>query len=485
MLDPFNVPGQYIGTPYHGLCANNVLTLPDSSTHAVVTEANGPSYKLVNPFAPGNTRTATQQSDDLAAGREWRDYALRSHSGHVNGMTVSSHLYVIYIDPAGTPWHIKFEESHPGGDLEILGVTVQNKGRFGFISYNPRTVNSPSLKYQEFSPFYPPTITPGDPIPDYYNLYPESVSLTSLSRLSQNQDGTVAIFNVVVKDSSSLSGEIYLNQVVTCTFSGTGSLEESTYGDGVAVSFAVETLPHTGVLWVDTPSGSGGNTSSTYDEVSEIVTAEPDPGWPSIVDGYGWTRRVYYKYIDYQNIIREAYVRVDTTTYVQRQFTGSLVYDCGNSEWITNNPGYTGRAYVQREFEYGFSGNIFNVSTQSGHLSTSVSGAPYIDIWVDCSPITGYGAGWTIVQSEWDSLTSTFPDNYDIFTHDVFRISPFRGAFIFKKPSDTRFYIWYEGHEGLIGDPITGGGLDPVPSHTIAHNPVTDEFSAKASMKTT
>lgn len=66
------------GHPWHGLCTDGTLSLPNADTMAYPQPSGGDCFKLAVPGFTATERTAAQLAADEAAGHEWLPYALVS-----------------------------------------------------------------------------------------------------------------------------------------------------------------------------------------------------------------------------------------------------------------------------------------------------------------------------------------------------------------------------------------------------------------------
>lgn len=77
------------GHPWHGLCTDGELALPNATAKTYPQPSGGDCFKLAVPGFTPPVRTAAQQADDTAQGLQWLDHVLVSgDSSTVNGLQV-------------------------------------------------------------------------------------------------------------------------------------------------------------------------------------------------------------------------------------------------------------------------------------------------------------------------------------------------------------------------------------------------------------
>ena len=319
----------YVGTPYHGLVKDGTVTLPNGSTYDipgfVILHPEGPSYKLQHPSPPGANRTLEQEQQDILDGLEWKTYALKTEE-HVNGMAITSSLWIIYIDPAGTAWHLRYIFDYEVNDNTTMHCTIENRGRFGFLSRDHATVANPVLIQHTFMPINP-DYDGVDPKPEDYKFYPENPDQIFFGGFSQNENGSLAMFNV--STGTGAPDFTFLNQIVTVNVSGTGSLSRNTFGNGINVTFDIQTLPHDGTPYDPIQTGSGGAVESEWDDGSKIITASPRSEAPSGVVYNYFQKEVYYKYIWHDGTVKEVSERQEFDSINDEAYGGIATWYCG------------------------------------------------------------------------------------------------------------------------------------------------------------
>jgi len=241
MADPFNkvIPRKAVGMPFHGLVDNGTLTLPNAAqdTISLGTTPYGPCCVLRHPDPPGITRTAAEQQHDIDTGKEWREYALITAQGDLNGHSIGTNNR-IYIDPAGTPWLIAFDFGTFDATLtRSISITLSSIfGRFRTPAYTAinRLLDSETLTF-----------------PTSEGEYPHHALFT------HNEDGSGFKANFytyyqnagadnTIRDYVGINTTIYrarqLKKIVTYTIAGTGDTDPASLGDGITGSISVEDI---------------------------------------------------------------------------------------------------------------------------------------------------------------------------------------------------------------------------------------------------
>lgn len=129
-----------IGHPWHGLCRNGVLTLPNGATKTYPQPSGGAAWVLRVPGTPAVSRTAEQLAADEAAGMQWLDYAI--FSGDTTQI-YSKLLGVgrwIYADSSGDRWLVTTTlHAATVAALESAGSITVTLDRFGVVGGAPES----------------------------------------------------------------------------------------------------------------------------------------------------------------------------------------------------------------------------------------------------------------------------------------------------------------------------------------------------------
>lgn len=122
-----------IGHPWHGLCRNGALTLPNGATKTYPQPSGGAAWVLRVPGTPAVSRTAEQLAADEAAGVQWLDYGILSGDA---AQIYSKPLGVgrwIYADSAGDRWLVS-APLHDVALTAVEGATISVRlSRFGVV----------------------------------------------------------------------------------------------------------------------------------------------------------------------------------------------------------------------------------------------------------------------------------------------------------------------------------------------------------------
>lgn len=102
------------GSPWHGLCRDGVLTLPNGATKILTQPIGGEVSTLIVPGHPVNALTPAEVAADLAAGMVWFDYALLSGTTRaVYGKPLGSINNWIWARSAGERWKVSIGTAPP------------------------------------------------------------------------------------------------------------------------------------------------------------------------------------------------------------------------------------------------------------------------------------------------------------------------------------------------------------------------------------
>lgn len=122
------------GWPYHGLCEGGVI----GSSGKTITQPLGGNAWLIDKALPALDIAPAVVASELAAGREWRNYALIA-GGQVNGTWLPRRslggIYegsaYIHIDADGVPWMITLQGANfPGGNVTRMLFDIVRFGHF-------------------------------------------------------------------------------------------------------------------------------------------------------------------------------------------------------------------------------------------------------------------------------------------------------------------------------------------------------------------
>lgn len=468
----------YVGTPYHGLVTNGVLTLPNTDLYYPdysVTHPWGPSHKIVSPSPPGARRTPAQQSEDTTAGREFRTYALRGEGmaasgAHVNGVVGAlSHLEVLYFDPAGTAWILRYEWTGQG--TKSLTLSFENKGRFGYIKPSGApTVNTPVILTNVFTAIMPP---PGDPAYNRSDMYPDSDQNdpgTGLypGKYSQNDDGSESAFNI----NWGFSLDNYLNIMGSIDISGTGSLDASTFGDGISAVLNTSTLPHTYTGFIQVGSGSNGGTESDWDPATDIITGEPRTQTQSTGTEDSTKFWTFYHFIDHDGTTKLATKQDVISNFYSIEYGGIHTAYCGTDDPPppTEESGTISHTDIEsREITYKIGTTSF-VHSRTLNKSKIFSGSEIIHT-ANCDPFAR-SASWVeeaVALQTYDDITA--PWTYPQVIEPSAVVDVPLGCIVRQTASIGYDYtLWYQGQEVTLESP----GVPPITQFSVAYDPVGD-----------
>ena len=279
---PLQLPRTF-GLPYHGRVVGGALTLPNS---AVIDYAqpgtsrgsDGETHLVRAPGAAVLERSAEEQADDTAAGRQWKIYAILSGKNRMIGGQELGENHWIYCDADGGNWVVSLQLEKIGTIEQKLTVTLESSfGRFdeqgASFAMTPRVLGTH-------------TWTPKQPDGD-----DQSTTDAAKSRwldVTHSQTGAVTVVNVgaygigqpwtntVLTDyppSGATQYAVGYHDAVKVTLSGSGSLVPGTIGEDIAVSFShLATAPE------------------MYSETTVITYACPDQAFAetSIVSSRTW-----------------------------------------------------------------------------------------------------------------------------------------------------------------------------------------------------
>ncbi len=133
---PKNLPipagqARYWGNPWHGLCRNSLIELPNGGTRANPNPLNGSTVVVKNTAKAGLPATRPLASYDTAQGHSWLTFCiLAGTSKQVAGTDLGSYGF-IYVDHRHRPWHMKFYGNNDNG-LQLWVIR-----RFGLFGDDP------------------------------------------------------------------------------------------------------------------------------------------------------------------------------------------------------------------------------------------------------------------------------------------------------------------------------------------------------------
>lgn len=129
-----------VGHPWHGLCTNGVLALPNGTTKTYPQPASGDAHVLRVPGVPEVTRTPEEAAADSAAGRTWLNYAILSGSAcQLYSKALGAGRW-IYADEAGDRWLVTTTlHGATVAGLESAGTITVTLARFGVVGGAPAT----------------------------------------------------------------------------------------------------------------------------------------------------------------------------------------------------------------------------------------------------------------------------------------------------------------------------------------------------------
>lgn len=129
-----------IGHPWHGLCRNGVLTLPNGATIPYPQPSGGAAWVLRVPGTPAVSRTAEQLAADEAAGVQWLDHAILSgDTTQIYSKSLGAGRW-IYADSAGDRWLVSTTlHAATVAALESAGTITVTLDRFGVIGGAPES----------------------------------------------------------------------------------------------------------------------------------------------------------------------------------------------------------------------------------------------------------------------------------------------------------------------------------------------------------
>jgi hypothetical protein len=244
---PLQLPRTF-GLPYHGRVVAGSLTLPNSAVitypqPSTLRGTDGETHLVRVPGSVAVQRSTQEQTDDTAAGRQWRTYAILSGKNRMIGGQELGENHWIYCDPDGGNWVVSLGFEKVGSIEQKLTVTLESSfGRFdeqgASFAMTPRVLGT-----------Y--TWTPKQPDGD-----DQSTGDAAKSRwldVTHSQTGAVTVVNVgaygigqpwtntALTDyppSGATQYSVGYHDAVKVTLSGSGSLAAGMIGDGISVAFA-------------------------------------------------------------------------------------------------------------------------------------------------------------------------------------------------------------------------------------------------------
>lgn len=350
---------QMIGQPYHGLYKSGTITLPNGTTKAAPTPANGGVVLIRVPGMPAVTRTAPEIVADTAAGLEWRNYALIS-GGYYGGLgplySNISYAHVIFVDAANVRWLMKLTT-----DMYLINyMTVQLK-RIGHIDTGTDAWSS------AINVTIPATF-----VASVHNVVVPLVTIT------QNTTGREFVIGGVINGG-------YANGLLKVGCTGTVNLSAADFGltwtsdvidyqdrlNHKQITYrsvngtCVITRTATHVEYQSVPYAPTGRTATTVQEFTDGVVTRNDPQ-PAYVPGYTWltisnafatsSTKTLVQHGGYtaDKYIWAAYVEDVLKLYKIEYSVISAV--TANAVWLEDSPGsptgewiWTGPAYNQEK----------------------------------------------------------------------------------------------------------------------------------------
>lgn len=116
------------GLPYHGVWQDGEITLPNGAKKAAPVPASGACILVKVPGLPPIERSTDEVADDIAAGREYRNYGLISggYFGPIQIPVAAGEAFVIFIDSASKAWRCKIVK----GPTNTLLLSLHRFARF-------------------------------------------------------------------------------------------------------------------------------------------------------------------------------------------------------------------------------------------------------------------------------------------------------------------------------------------------------------------
>ncbi len=407
-LLPFALPTR-VGCPWHGLVTNGVLAAGNGRTKTYAQPTDGSNWEVANP-TKADTRTKTDEeiAFDLESGQIWQSYALLANYGTEKriGAVAIAYNEWLYCDPAGTVWRLRLGITK---STTKITLHVRNVGRFGVLKNSLDPVISTLLATKEHEVTLPSWWNDGyvhqSSLTAYDLIVPVTISATSIDH---SVDGAAAVWNIksieqtvgILGPSDYYTVSSDLLGWAEISVSGTGSLEATTFGEGLSVGITTYGLSD---VWEATTRDDSNpprsvSQSSTYQFDAE-TTEKPSKSCPSD-GGFVFAERtdVTQSFVTNDNkdesnrilkIRAKLFCYADGTfakrwTYIDRSawatltLFGRLTYDslyewtCPFGSWVLqgtncveNSLGMTERLGYSETFYWGFSVGAATVEMQN------------------------------------------------------------------------------------------------------------------------
>lgn len=221
--DEFGEIGVF-GQPYHGLWKAGEIALPNGGKKACPAPVSGGCVLLRVPNPPPVSRTGAQAAADLAAGREWRDYALISggrygptpaiHTNYSDGHVCT----VVLIDETTKRWLVRIAKNSA-----VAGQFFLSLRRYLHVDGQQVDWSAP--------------VAIDLPV-EYWN----AVSIVAVAMtIAQNSTGRESVLGAVPESGGDSAALLHL------TIAGTVDIAASGYGLSIAGAL---------LEWPDRPSGA-------------------------------------------------------------------------------------------------------------------------------------------------------------------------------------------------------------------------------------